>query len=172
MRDFRTARMILKQLVDTNNKSPRIFSNVRPMRALGNRVTVIESMKSCHFLSYENLARLVDIGNIYLRTGCQREEAKAIFSEAGIKGDVEEAIAGLGTCKIIDGEFRQALSFIGKTINKREQSGIFNMAGILLVTNQEFRKAVTLYVNAIKYLDEEKEPDVVAKLFFNMGLAF
>ena len=46
------------------------------------------------------------------------------------------------------------------------------MAGILLVSNKEYKKAVTLYVNAVKYLDSEKEPEVVAKLFYNMGLAF
>ena len=75
----------------------------------------------------------------------------------------------MGTCKIIDGDFRGAISFIGNTVNEREQSAIFNMAGILLVTNSEFKKAVTLYVNAIKYLNPEKEPEVVSRLFFNMG---
>ena len=173
MRDFNAARLILKHLVDTNKKSARIFQMLgRCEFALGNKEEAKACMKSCHFLSYDNLIRLVDIGNIYLKTGCN-PEAKEVFAEAlEIKGDLEEAIVGLGTCKIIDGDFRAAVSFIGNTINQREQSGIFNMAGILLVGNKEYKKAVTLYVNAVKYLDSEKEPEVVAKLFYNMGLAF
>lgn len=173
MRDFKAAKLILKHLVDTNKKSARIFQMLgRCEFALGDKDAAKGYMQSCHFLSYDNLARLVDIGNIYLKTGCN-PEAKQVFSEAlEIKGDLEEAVAGMGTCKIIDGDFRGAISFIGNTINEREQSAIFNTAGILLVTNSEFKKAVTLYVNAIKYLNPEKEPEVVSRLFFNMGLAF
>lgn len=173
MRDFKSARLILKHLVDANKKSARIFQMLgRCEFALGNKEDAKESMQACHFLSYDNLVRLVDIGNIYLKTGCN-PEAKVVFAEAlEIKGDLEEAVIGMGTCKIIDGDFRAAVSFIGNTINQREQSGIFNMAGILLVSNKEYKKAVTLYVNAIKYLNADKEPEVVARLFYNMGLAF
>ena len=173
MRDFKDGKMILKHLIDTNQKSPRIFQMIsRCEFALGNKEEAKDYMKACHFLSFENLARLVDIGNIYLKTGCH-PEAREIFEEAlEIKGGLQEAVVGLGTFEIIDGDFRGALGFIGNTVNKREQSAIFNLAGILLCNDNEFSKAVTLYVNAVKYLDCEKEPEVVAKLFFNMGLAF
>ena len=87
-----------------------------------------------------------------------------------IDDQCQDAIVGLGVCKLTSGEIDEGIRLIGNSINNREKCSYFNTAAICLVKRQDFKQALDLYLISMKYAAADE--GLVSSLCFNIGLLY
>lgn len=151
-------------------------NNLRAMNLLsrvlmreGKRQEALDVLSQAELVSPKNLERLVMLGDCFIQLG-DYQKARATYSDAlDVDAESPDARRGMGVVELNDGDVNKALDLFRDSATEEELAGFFNTAAIVAVKAGNFDKGVQLYESAKLPI---KKPQLLAKVFFNMGLAF
>lgn len=128
-----------------------------------------EVFEKAHKLIPNNLDRMINLGNAYLEKG-NTNKAEELFEKVrAVDDENPEALAGIGKVAFVEGNMDLAAQFFRESGKGEELAGYFNNNGIMLVNQEKYDEAISLYSNAIRVLPGESK---VHFLEFNIGLAY
>jgi tetratricopeptide (TPR) repeat protein len=127
-------------------------------------------LKAANFFNPFNVDRLIDLGNALLNSDKVALAEESFNSALAIEADSLEAIRGKSKCRLMEGDVNEALSLLRQLSSPRELASVFNDSAIISIRLGRFQVGIQLYRAAIKAVGST--PLVVAKLYFNLGIAF
>ena len=117
-----------------------------------------------------NIDRLISLGESYLQINMV-DRAERNFREAVDHGSKDpKAVGGLGKSLLMGEKINEALVFLKQLSGPREMASVFNSAAVLSMRSGRFVEGMKLYHVAVDAIG--KQPEVVSKLAFNMGIGF
>ena len=164
----------LKILTPLKDKKPPYLRAIHLMgrcfAKLGQPDAALQAFEMCNLFNPNNVARLVDLGNILLKRN-QVPEAKGNYSAAlDMDPSNKPAKMGVSQCLLLEGEVNEALSIMKEMSGPRELAAVFNTSAVVAIRHGEFEKGVELYEQAQKALGSNRK--LRARIFYNKGIAF
>lgn len=129
-----------------------------------------EVLKAANFLNPFNADRLVDLGTALLNLDRIKHAEESYNAALALVSDHPEAIKGKSQCRLLEGDVNEALELLRQFSTSRELAAVFNDSAIISIRHSRFAQGVTLYRAAMKAVGARS--DILAKLHFNLGIAF
>lgn len=168
---FDRAKKILSPIKGSSRKNPKYYYLMARIAVKQEGIAeAAEYFEMCQFLNPNNIVTLINIGAQYLNAG-DNQSAKMVFEDVlSVDADCKQAQLGLGVCKLSDGDIDGGIRLLGNSINEREKCSYFNTAAICLVKNEDYKRALDLYIISLKYAGSDNI--LVSSLCYNIGLLY
>ena len=123
MQEYSKAKDVLALIDEDDKRDPKYcYLMARIAVKSGSMTEASEYFEMCQFLNPNNIVTLINIGAQYLNAG-DDESAKMVFEDVLLIDDqCQDAIVGLGVCKLTSGEIDEGIRLIGNSINNRENA--------------------------------------------------
>ncbi len=165
------AQAVLDTVVASYGSSSRLMQfKARMLMRQGNMTEAINLLEESHIANPFHVDRLLDLGQALLAAN-RHQEAISYFNQAlAIDQNNRQARDGKVTCHLVSDDINEALDLLRGAASAREIAAIFNTAAVITTRSGQIAQGIKLYETAIAVLG--KRDPVVARLLFNLGLAY